>query len=451
MVEIEKLPRPFSVAVKPIWLMAIVNLALLIGLYVLVIAQFVRPHPLPRLQLLEDVPLPAALPTAFIPDVRNAYEQQNPLAPGLAVNFDRFDFQAFDPNTRLLFIAHTGPAPDKFHAVNPAFNPEKDVQRDGQVLVLDTRRNKIVGRVDIPQITGMVVAPDSGTVFASGSLDNAVYAIDERTLRFIRIVIGNNERPDAISYDPQDHKIFVSNSGSPSPDVINPINQNLIVIDTRNYAVTKLNLGRLPSLPSERPELARWGYRVGHNRYDATLHRVFVTLQQLTNPQIQPPQTPPGGTGELLAIDPLSNSVLYRVPLPRTCGTPQGMAIDEQQNTAFIACVDNDPAQNLVPNLLQVNLRTMSIIPPSQPLTLPLKPDILVLDQSRHMLFVGSGSGIAIFDEAGGRTRPIGIYTVGKGTHTIALDEATRTLYVPLINVGGRPTLRIIRYNPNGV
>ena len=88
------------------WLIGALCVALLLSLIVGMIIQFANP-PLPhRLQLVQDIPLPGAFPDAH-------RTPQNPLAPGLAVLFDHFDFQAFDPQTHLLFIAHTGPSPDR--------------------------------------------------------------------------------------------------------------------------------------------------------------------------------------------------------------------------------------------------------------------------------------------------------------------------------------------------
>jgi len=55
-----------------------------------------------------------------------------------------------------------------------------------------------------------------------------------------------------------------------------------------------------------------------------------------------------------------------------------------------------------------------------------------------------------VFDEKAGEFHKLGDYVLGKGTHTIAIDEETQYLYLPL-NTGGRPTLRIVKYNPNGI
>lgn len=437
------------------WLCGIVTFGLLFFILAQFAFQIFAPSPPSRLVLIKDIPLPSALPPDLIPNARNAPAHQNPLTPGLSVPFDHFDFQALDPRTKLLFIAHSGPAPDGYVLADPRFDADKDGPIDGHIVVFDTSRNVVVGRVDVPQIAGVVVAPDLGQVFAADANDNIVYEIDEHTLKATPIQLADLESPDAIEYDPVDHKVFVSDPGSP-PDTnpngnVNPDNQNLSVIDLLHHnAVTRINLGHLPKLPTESADLVKFGYDVGHNRYDPVLHRIFVTIQQLTDQSVDVPATPPGGTGELAAIDPVTQRVVARLQLPKTCGTPHGMNIDVQEQVAFIACTDVDPDQHLVQNLVRVDLTSMTIV--HDPLMLlAAKPDIVILDHPLHVLFVACAGGISVFDESNGGLRKLGDYIVGKGTHTLAVNEAAQDLYLPLTDVGGRPVLRIVHYNPAGI
>jgi DNA-binding beta-propeller fold protein YncE len=437
-----------------VWVVGIISF----GLLLLIIGQFafeifapVRPS---RFAFVKDIPLPSAVPTRFIPNLTNIPPDQGPLTPGVSVPVDHFDFQAIDPRTKLLFIAHSGPAPDEYALADHAFDPDKDVRYDGHIVVVDTTRNVVVGRVDVPQIAGIVVAPDLGRVYAADANDNIVYAIDEYTLKATAIQLADLEAPDGIDYDPDDHKVFVSDPGSP-PDTnpngnVSRDNQNLSVIDIlHNNAVSRINLGHLPKLPAEKADLVQFGYDVGHNHYDPVLRRVFVTIQQLTDQSVDVPAIPPGGTGELVAVDPVTQRVVSRVQLPTTCGTPHGMNIDMQEQIAFIACTDVDPVQHLVQNLVRVNLRTMTVI--HDPLMLlAAKPDLVILDHPLHILFVACSGGVSVFDESGGSLRKLGDYILGKGTHTLAVDETTQDVYLPLTDVGGRPVLRIYHFNPAG-
>ena len=250
---------------------------------------------------------------------------------------------------------------------------------------------------------------------------------------------------------------------------MNPKNQNITVINAlTDKVVGKLNLGSLPLLPGENtrellpnaPKVPiiqpgnypKFGHDVGHNKYDAELQRVFVvsTILQDADSSNQL-LLPPPGTGELIEIDPVNVSIIKRITLPDTCSTPHGMDIDTNQQIAFIACTDIDPNRNLFSNLLRVDLRTMTAIR-SDPAKAQLAegPDIVVIDHALNVLFVGCNGGISVFDEKAGEFHKLGDYVLGKGTHTIAIDEQTQEIFLPQIT-GGRPILRIGRYNPNGV
>jgi DNA-binding beta-propeller fold protein YncE len=429
------------------------------GLLLLILAQFtmqiLSPQPIPRFAFVEDIPLPTAVPTQFVPNAHDLPAHETPLTPGVAVPLDHFDFQALDPDTHLLFIAHSGPAPDSYALLDPAFNVDKDSQFDGYVAVIDTTRNVLVGRVNIPQVAGMVAAPDLDEVFAADANDNIIYAINEQTLKITAIPLADNEGPDAMDYDQDDHMIFVSDPGAPPASNPNGNvsldNQNLSVIDLLHHnAVSRINLGHLPKLPTESAALVQFGYDVGHNHYDPVLRRVFVSIQQLTDQSVVTPAVPPGGTGEFVSIDPVTQRVVARIQLPTTCGTPHGMNIDMQEQIAFIVCTDVDSTQHLIQNLVRVNVRTMTVIPDPLMLLAP-GPDIVILDHPLHLLFVGCAGGVSVFDESNSSLRKLGDYIVGKGTHTLAVDETTQDIYLPQINIGGRPVLRIVHFNSVGI
>ncbi len=443
------------------WVMGIVSFGLLIYLLAQVTYQIVVPPPAQRLLFVQDIPLPSGL-GATSPG------QKDPLAPGAQQDFDAFDFQAYDPLTHRLFVAHTGPNPDLMTLAHTKFDP----RFDGHIIVFDTNQDKIIARINIPQVAGIVIAPDLRKAYAADAQDNIVYDINISTLQATPIQLDDNESPDAISYDPVDHRIFVSDPGAPADPnkTLNADrkNENITVINAlTDTVITKINLGLLPLLQGENVMSAAnapkvpvtqpgniplYGHDVGHNRYDAGLHRVFVTSQVLPNgDDPNPLLLPPPGTGELIAIDAVNNAIVQRITLPVTCSTPHGMDIDTDQQVAFIACTDFDSSQNLFQNLLRVDLRTMTVIP-TDPVNARLAggPDIVLIDHTLHVVFVACKSGISVFDEKAGEFKKLGDYILGKGTHTIAIDEETQEIFLPQF-AGGRPVLRIGRYNPNGV
>jgi YVTN family beta-propeller protein len=463
------LPRSRGSGVGRIFilLIGIASFGILAYLVAQVAYQMVVPPPAHRLLFVQDIPLPSGFAS---PSTLTS------LDPGVQQDFDTFDFQAYDPPTHRLFIAHTGPAPDLLVLAHPPyapkFNPAADLKFDGHIIVFDTQKDKPIKRLNIPQVAGMVDALDLRKVYAADAEENIVYSIDVNTLKPTPIQLDDDESPDAISYDPVDHRIFVSDVGAPADPTktlnADRHNQNVTVIDAlTDKVITKINLGLLPLLPGENVmsvknapkvpvtqpgSIPLYGHDVGHSKYDAGLQRVFVTSQILPNGDDRNPLLlPPPGTGELIAIDPIKATIVQRIVLPVKCSTPHGMDIDTDQQVAFIACTNFDSSRNLFQNLLRVDLRTMTVIP-TDPVKARLAggPDIVLIDHRFHVLFVACKGGISVFDEKAGEFHKLGDYILGKGTHTIAIDEVTQEIYLPQF-AGGRPILRIGRYNPNGI
>ncbi|HKV59090.1 MAG TPA: hypothetical protein VJO32_12445 [Ktedonobacteraceae bacterium] len=405
--------------------------SLLVVLIASMVTQFTHPVLTSRLITEQDIPLPGAFPDAY----RTA---QNPLAPGVTTLFDHFDFMALDPKTHLLFIAHTGPGPDREQQINPKFNPDTDAKHDGNIIVFDTVQKKVVGLLNIPQVAGIVIAPDLQKVYAADAFDSLIYVIQEKTLQYTPIQLQTNDGPDGVAYDQTDHLIFVSNPGSPpSPDsnIVERKNQNETIIDAQTDKV----VGRVPLGVD-----GKWGDDVGHVKYDPGLHRAFVAVQQLPNPDDPNPKLlPPPGTAWLVEFDPTTQRVITRMKLPYDCLTPHGMAIDTDQHIAFIACVDEDPA-----SLIRVDLQKMQTIAES-PWPVALNPDIVTLDHPLHLVFVACAAGISIFQENGRALKWLGTNTFGVNTHSIGINEQTQEIYLPLAKQGNRPILRILRYNAN--
>ena len=410
------------------WLLVGVSIALLVFLLASEIIRFSSPIQLQKLRIIQDIPLPDALP-----DPNRT--SKAPFAAGQAQRFDHFDFQSYDPNAHLLFIVHTGPNPDKEAAI--LHNPNFDVGTDGNVVVFNTQLNKVVGLVAVPQAAGVVVAQNVGKIFAGNVADGIIYIFNEQSPFQIiaKVQLDPRDGPDAIEYDPIDHLVFIGDPGvAANPDNANLAlkNQNVAVIDAiTNKLITRIPFGLHPP----------FGDDVGHIQFDPVSHRVFVTTLPLIDQNLNKPQTPPSF---LAVIDPTTLKIISNIRLPDECLAPHGVVIDAQQREAFVACVDSQ-------NMVRIDLQTMK--PFSEPL-LPVafNPDIMRLDHSLHVLVVGCAGGISLFNESGRQLKKLGNYFLGGGSHhTIAIDEAKQLIYLPQPSVGGRPILRIIQYVPNGV
>src|SRR5437667_12580420 len=151
------------------WFFALGSFALLLFLLASEVMRFSTPAQLHRLQIVQDIPLPDALPDT------THRTSQNPFAAGQAERFDHFDFQSFDPNTHLLFIVHTGPNPDKEAAI--LHNPNFDEGTDGNIVVFNTQLNKVVGLINVPQPAGVMIAPDFHKVFIGHAAASIIYIV----------------------------------------------------------------------------------------------------------------------------------------------------------------------------------------------------------------------------------------------------------------------------------
>ena len=421
-------PRKFGVARLGWWLLVVVSFALLLFLIVSEVVRFSSPIPLHRLQVVQDIPLPDALPDPH----RTA---QNPFAPGVAQRFDHFDFQSLDPANHLLFMVHTGPNPDKQAAIE--HNPNFDEKTDGNVVVFNTQLNKVVGLINVPQAAGVIVAQNVGKVIVGDAADGIVSIVDEHPPFKILAAIQLDalDGPDAIEYDPIDHRIFVGDPGNPaSPDDANLAlkNQNVAVIDAiSNRLIGKIPFGLHPP----------FGDDVGHIQFDPVTRQIFVVTLPLQDQNLNVLGKPPSF---LAVINPVTLRRVGLIRLPDACLVPHGLVIDAQQREAFVACVDSQ-------NLVRVDLNTMRAMP-GAPLPSAYNPDIVRLDRTAHLLFVGCAGGITVVDVSGRGFKKLGDYFLGGGSHhTLAIDEATQTIYLPQPSVGERPILRIIKYHSDGV
>jgi hypothetical protein len=80
-----------------------------------------------------------------------------------------------------------------------------------------------------------------------------------------------------------------------------------------------------------------------------------------------------------------------------------------------------------------------------------IKPEIIVLDRPLHLVYVASGVGIAVFQEERRNLKWLGNYVFGINMYSIAVNEETHEIYLPLTCVGNRPVLRIMRYHPSAI
>jgi YVTN family beta-propeller protein len=192
----------------------------------------------------------------------------------------RLDYESFNPERQLLYIAHLG---------------------DGEVVVFDTHAGRVVKRIpDVASVHGVLAIPELSRVYASATGSNEIVAIDEATLKITARMPGGSY-PDGMAYAPDAHKLYVSDETG----------ETETVIDVRSNT-------RIAMIPL--------GGQVGNTQYDPVSRHIFVNVQSRL---------------QLVEIDPANDRVIARVDLPGARGN-HGLLIEPQQRLAFIACEGND-------------------------------------------------------------------------------------------------------------
>jgi len=467
-------PRPSTVRVGRafIWLSWIICYGFLFSVMGSVTHQIVVHPRAQRIILLRTIPLPDGFQTSGSPDS---------LEPGVTQFFDQFGFQSIDPATHLLFIAHTGPTPYDYQEVDHTFHADDptDIARDGNVLVFDLQKQKLVARVPIPRATGLLFVPMLHKVFVSDADQSRVYSFDEPSLTNLQFLqLPGNENPATLAYDPLHHRLFVAVPGGADLATVKvrgqlPIqNQNIdprlesvYVLDAPTLKVlARISIGTLPKLlnenlsdaavpvPTLEGNVPRFGYRIHQLQYDEVTHLVYVLTEISENRNIQPHPEPPFGTAEVVTIDPATAHIIRRTTLPKSCNLVHSLELDTVQSIAYIDCTAVDPNVPLVQHIVRMNLKTMTAFPddPFDSILAP-SPSRMVLDRPLHLLFEACGGGLVVFDVRPGTFHKLGVYVVAKNLASIIVDEATQLIYLPVVSAGGRPTLYIARYNPYGI
>lgn len=192
----------------------------------------------------------------------------------------RFDYESYDPQRHLLFIAHLG---------------------DSEVLVFDTTAQRVTGRIaGVRHVHGVLAVPELGMVYASATGTDEVVAIDEARMQVTARMPGGTF-PDGMAYAPEGHKLYVSDETGGTETVI----------DTRANQ-------RIATIPLDG--------EVGNTQYDLVSKHIFVNVQSQR---------------QLVEIDPATDRIIARDDLPGAKGN-HGLLIEPQRRLAFIACEDND-------------------------------------------------------------------------------------------------------------
>jgi DNA-binding beta-propeller fold protein YncE len=188
----------------------------------------------------------------------------------------RFDYQSFDPKTKMLYIAHMG---------------------DGELVVFNTQTRKVIANLSgFPTVTGVLAIPELHRVFASAAGSHEVAVLDTEALKIVaRVPAG--KFPDGLAYSPETGKVFVSDERGGKETAI----------DTKtNRRVRTIDMGG----------------EVGNTQYDAGAHHILANVQT---------------RNQVVVIDPQTEKIIGRHALAGG-ESPHGLLIVATKRLAFAAC-----------------------------------------------------------------------------------------------------------------
>src|SRR5438105_10694556 len=192
----------------------------------------------------------------------------------------RWDYQADDPGSHRLYIAHLG---------------------SSQIVVFDTRPQRVVGVVTgVDQVHGLVLAPDLHRLYASATGRNEVAVIDTSRLAVIATA-PTGSFPDGLAYVPDLGKVYVSNEQDSSDTVLDA---------QAGRSVRSVTIGG----------------DIGNTQYDPATHRVYVAS---------------GSDNRLVVVDPVTDAVLGRYPLSGCEGAHGVYLGSPEQHRLYVACEGN--------------------------------------------------------------------------------------------------------------
>jgi DNA-binding beta-propeller fold protein YncE len=266
---------------------------------------------------------------------------------------------------------------------------------DGEVIVIDTETHRLVKRIaNVAQVHGVLAIPELGRVYASATGTNEVVAIDEKSLEVTARMPGGTY-PDGLAYSPETHKVYVSDEHGGTDTVIDALS---------NTRVATVQIGGV----------------IGNTQYDAASHHMFINAQS---------------SGELVEVDPATDKIVRRIKISGADGN-HGLLIDSGSHRAFVACEGND-------RLIVIDLGTGAAL---AKFPVAKDPDVLAFDAQRQRLYVAGESGeVSEFSTSGNSVSKTGQSFLARNAHVVAVEPGTHEIYFPLMNVNGKPVLRIMQ------
>ena len=265
------------------------------------------------------------------------------------------------------------------------------ISRATRVDVVNLESGQIIGSIpDTQGVHGIAIAATLKRGFTSNGRANSVTVFDLDTLKVIQEVKVPGRNPDAILYEPSTKHVFTFNGAS----------KDVTVLDASSLAV-------LATIPvPDKPEFAAQDGR----------GRIFVNIES--------------DPGQMVVIDVQTLKVKSTWPLPG-CNSPSGLAIDSAQRRLFSVC---DGKVMAVTDA--VSGKQVALVPIGE------HPDAAEYDQKRGLVFSSNGDGSLsiVHQDSADRYTVVASVPTQRGARTMALDKATRTVYLVTADFAAAPT-----------
>jgi DNA-binding beta-propeller fold protein YncE len=270
-----------------------------------------------------------------------------------------------------------------------------------EVVVLDLDSGAIVGKIISQKgVHGVAVAREFGHGFISATDPGSITMFDLKTLSVLgKARVGDD--PNGIIYDPKTQRVFSADRGS----------KRVTAIDAKTGKIA----GTIEDL----------GGRTEHLASDEAGH-VFLNMQDV---------------GKLHKLDAQGLKVMETWTLAPPCGQPSSMDMDRAHNRVFIGCRSG---------LLAVVDGATGKIVATQPIGMGV--DALEFDPKTGLIYVSTGGGdgaLSIFhQESPDKYTLVENVKTLPGARTMALDQKTGRVYLPVADVGPRPAPTPANPNP---
>lgn len=253
-----------------------------------------------------------------------------------------------------------------------------------RVEVLDENTGAKVGEIaPVPGAHGIEFPEGSSAGFATSGQDRTVVMFDRHSLKVLKTIRYTGVKPDALAFDPSSRLLFVAN-GATTGDVtaIDPVNGAIVgTVDLRG--------GKLEGIAFD-----------GHGRgfvNDEKQNAVHVfdtkTLEPVASWPLAPGEEPTG-----LAIDPVGGRIYA------ACGNKLLIALDAHSG------------------------RVLAQAP------IGADPDGAAFDAGRELVLTSNFDGtLSVVRAKGEALTPLETVTTAPGARTLALDEATGRVFLPLV------------------